>query len=102
MNKMEQAVPLGEGRNAMPLHLSEAEMFSIVEAGGRSYVGVLSEIPEKMESIVLFNSPQTRTTLGVPMSRLTLEAVRERLAESNAAFNAADSKWQEQPAHISE
>jgi len=70
----------------MSLHLSEVEMSSIVEAGGGRYVGVLKEIPEKMESIVLFISPQTRTTLGIPISRLTVEAVREQLAESNAAF----------------
>ena len=70
----------------MSLHLSEVEMSSIVEAGGGRYVGVLKEIPEKMESIALFISPQTRTTLGIPISRLTVEAVREQLAESNAAF----------------
>jgi hypothetical protein len=33
-----------------------------------------------MESIVLFISPQTRSTLGIPMSRLTVEAVREQLS----------------------
>ena len=70
----------------MPLHLNEAEMSSIVEAGGGRYVGILKEIPERTESIVLFISPQTRTTLGIPISRLTVEAVREQLAESNAAF----------------
>jgi hypothetical protein len=53
---------------------------------------VLSEIPEKMESIVLFISPQTRTTLGIPISRLTVDAVCEQLAESDAAFAEAGSK----------
>ena len=72
--------------------MSEAEMSSIVEAGGGKYVGVLSEIPEKMESIILFISPQTRTTLGIPVSRLSVEAVREQLAESDAAFTEAGSK----------
>jgi hypothetical protein len=76
----------------MTMRLSEAEMSSIVEAGGGKYVGVLSEIPEKMESIILFISPQTRTTLGIPVSRLTVEAVREQLAESDAAFTEAGSK----------
>jgi hypothetical protein len=70
----------------MCLTLNEAEMSSIVEAGGGRYVGVLKEIPETMESIVLFISPQTKTTLGIPMSRLTVEAVLEQLAESNASF----------------
>jgi hypothetical protein len=76
----------------MTMRLSEAEMSSIVEAGGGKYVGVLSEIPEKMESIILFISPQTRTTLGIPVSRLSVEAVREQLAESDAAFTEAGSK----------
>jgi hypothetical protein len=73
----------------MTMRLSEAEMSSIVEAGGGKYVGVLSEIPERMESIILFISPQTRTTLGIPVSRLSVEAVREQLAESDAAFTEA-------------
>jgi hypothetical protein len=76
----------------MTTRLSQAEISSIVEAGGGRYVGVLSEIPEKMESIILFTSPQTRTTLGIPMSRLTVDAVREQLAESDAAFAEAGSK----------
>jgi len=45
-----------------------------------------------MESIILFISPQTRTTLGISISRLTVEAVREQLAESNAAFAELSSK----------
>ena len=45
-----------------------------------------------MESIVLFISPQTRTTLGIPISRLTPEAVFEQLVESNAAFDETGSK----------
>jgi hypothetical protein len=70
----------------MCLNLNEAEVSLIVEAGGGKYLGVLKEIPGAMESIVLFISPQTRTTLGIPMSRLTVEAVRDQLAESDAAF----------------
>ena len=76
----------------MTMRWSEPEMSSIVEAGGGRYVGVLNEIPEKMESVILFISPQTRTTLGIPISRLTVDSVRERLAESDAAFAEADSK----------
>jgi len=76
----------------MAARLSDAEISSIVEAGGGRYVGVLNEIPDKMESIILFISPQTRTTLGIPMSRLTIDAVREQLAESDAAFAKAGSK----------
>jgi hypothetical protein len=72
--------------------LSEAEISTIVEGGGGKYVGVLAAIPQKTESIILFISPQTRTTLAIPMSRLTVETVREQLAESDAAFAEADSK----------
>jgi hypothetical protein len=76
----------------MPPLLSEAEMSSIVEAGGGKYVGIMNEIPGRMESIVLFISPQTKTTLGLPSSRLTAEAVRKQLAESDAVFSAEGSK----------
>jgi hypothetical protein len=72
--------------------LSEAEMCSIVKAGGGRYVGVMNEIPGKLEAIVLFISPQTRSTLGLPTSRLSVAAVREQLTESDAAFNQASSK----------
>jgi len=77
---------------ALALAFGEEELSSIVAAGGGRYVGVLKEIPNKMESVILFNSPRTRTTLGIPISRLTVDAVREHLAESDAAFAAAGSK----------
>jgi hypothetical protein len=70
------------------MDINAGEISSIVEAGGGRYVGILMPIPEKIELIVLFASPQTRTTLGIPISRLTVEAVRAQLAESNAAFTA--------------
>ena len=76
----------------MTMPPSEVEISSIVEAGGGKYGGILMAIPDKMESIILFISPQTRTTLGIPISRLTVEAVREELAESNAAFAELSSK----------
>jgi hypothetical protein len=81
-----------EWGSAVTLPPSEAEISLIVEAGGGKYVGVLMAIPNKMESIILFMSPQTRTTLGIPISRLTVQAVREQLAESNAAFLGLNSK----------
>jgi hypothetical protein len=72
--------------------MSESAFSSIVIAGGGSYVGVLKEIPHKMESLVLFNSTRTRTTLAIPISHLTVEAVREHLAESDAAFAGVGAK----------
>jgi hypothetical protein len=77
---------------APAIGLGDTEISSIVSAGGGKYVGVLKEIPNKLESVVLFNSPQTRTTLGIRISNLTVEAVREHLAESDAAFAETDSK----------
>jgi hypothetical protein len=74
------------------LNLNEAEISSVVAAGGGRYVGVLKEIPGKMETVILFISPQTRTTLALPISHLTVEAVREHLAESDAAFSGARAK----------
>ncbi|MFZ1975639.1 MAG: hypothetical protein WAU89_22535 [Candidatus Acidiferrales bacterium] len=67
--------------------LNEAEISSIVEAGGGRYIGVLKEVSEKTEAIVLFISRPTRSTLAIPISRLTIEAVRRQLAESDAAFS---------------
>ena len=77
--------------NIMTLGLSEGEISSIVEAGGGRYVGIQNENPKEMESHALFSSPQTKTTLVLPISRLTAEAVREQLAESNAAFTQVAS-----------
>lgn len=82
----------GRYGNTVTTCLSEAEISSIVNAGGGRYVGIVNAMPQKMESIVLFVSPQTRTTLGIPLSRLTVEAVRERLAESDATFTEVDPK----------
>lgn len=70
----------------------EMEFASIVAAGGGRYVGVWKEFPNKMESVVLFSSPRTKTTLGIPISRLTAEAVREHLAESDATFARVGAK----------
>jgi hypothetical protein len=88
-NNMEQHRESGKNAHS---RLSESDMSSIVEAGGGRYVGVIDEIPGKMEQVVLFTSPQTRSTLGLPSSRLTVAAVREQLAESDAAFTQAGSK----------
>ncbi len=78
--------------DAAVLKLSETEISSIVAAGGGKYVGVWRQIPDKMEPVVLFISPRTRTTLAISISRLTVEAVREDLARSDAAFAEASAK----------
>ena len=81
-----------ERGGAVALQLSAMEISSIVAAGGARYVGILRGIPGNLESVVLFSSPRTRTTLSLPISRLTVEAVRERLAESDAAFAGVGAK----------
>lgn len=67
--------------------LNEAEISAIVEAGGGKFVGILKGVPEKSETIVLFISRVTKSTLCIPILRLTVEAVRKQLAESDAAFS---------------
>jgi hypothetical protein len=62
-------------------------MSSIVEAGGGRYVGVWDENHGRTEFVVLFVSTKTRSTLGLPISRLTVDAVREEIAKSDAAFD---------------
>ena len=68
----------------MCLSLSEAEISSIVEAGGGKHVGV-QDMPG-IETLVLFISPNTRTTLAVPISDLDSDTVRQHIAESDAVF----------------
>jgi hypothetical protein len=54
----------------------------IVEAGGGEYVAGM------LESLVLFNSPQTCSTLALPENRLTSESVRSRILASDAEFES--------------
>jgi hypothetical protein len=55
-------------------------------------LSVMNGLPGQMESIVPFTSPQTRSTLGLPSLLLTVAAVREQLAKSDAAFNQVGSE----------
>jgi hypothetical protein len=75
------------GSNGTDPDLNEAEISSVVETGGGRYLGVLKEVSQETEAIVLFISRQTRSTLAIPISRLTVQAVRRQLAESDAAFS---------------
>ena len=78
----------GTARRGEP-DLTEQEIALIVTAGGGRYVGLLQNIPGRMETVILFASPQTETTLGLCMSRFNVEAVRERIAESDELFAKA-------------
>src|ERR1700747_421263 len=68
---------------------TQQEIALIVTAGGGRYVGWWQEIPGRMETVILFASPQTETTLGLCMSRFNVEAVRERIAKSDELFAKA-------------
>lgn len=83
---------LEAARESESLNLGEQEIALIVTAGGGRYVGLLERIPGRMDRVVLFASPQTKTTLGLPMSRLSVEAVRERIAKSNEVFARAGAR----------
>ena len=52
----------------------------IIEDGGGIYV------PGMMADLVMFNSPETGSTLCLPENKLTADAVRTKIAYSNAAF----------------
>jgi hypothetical protein len=52
--------------------LTEQEIALIVTAGGGRYVGLLQNIPGRLETVILFASPQTETTLGLRMSRFNV------------------------------
>ena len=46
--------------------LTEQEIALIVTAGGGRYVGLLQNIPGRMETVILFASPQTRDNARAP------------------------------------
>jgi hypothetical protein len=83
---------MAELQEAVAPQLSETEISSVVAAGGGRYVGILKELPSNMESVILFSSLRTRTTLSLPISCLTVESVREHLADSDAEFAEAVAK----------
>lgn len=58
----------------------------MVETGGGIFAGLWPAIHGRAESLVLFNSPNTGTTLGCPVSKLSAELVRLKIAASDAAF----------------
>jgi len=53
-----------------------------VEAGGGRYVGIQERRRAGKPSLVLFDDPDTGTTLAVPLPELTAETVRARIEES--------------------
>lgn len=75
-------------KTALQLRVPEethARLAAIVEAGGGRYQGVFD--PDANIYLVMFDSPATGSTLALPEHKLTPEAVRERIAESNKTFS---------------
>ena len=58
----------------------EARLDRVVRAGGGEYVGL--QPVRNRGPLVLFNDPRTGTTLSVPLSGCSVEAVRGRIMES--------------------
>lgn len=61
-----------------------------VEAGGGVWVGI-QECEGLKYDAVLFNSPETGSTLALKTTEITADKVRERIAASNALFRKAAS-----------
>ena len=57
-----------------------------VKNGGGTWVGI-QEYEGMPYDFVLFNSPQTGSTLAVKTSDISADSVRRRIEESNEAFN---------------
>lgn len=55
----------------------------IVELGGGIYRG-------RMEHLILFDSPQTHSTLALPETELTASFVSESIRQSDRKFTLAD------------
>lgn len=92
MGDLTQLMPHGAESGTLELDeliLTEQQIACVVVAGGGRYVGLLEKIPGKMETVILFNSPKTGTTLGLRVSRFNVEAVRERIGKSDELF----AKW---------
>jgi hypothetical protein len=63
---------------------------TMVETGGGVFAGIWPAIPRRAEKLILFNSPATGATLGCPISELSAELVRAKIAASDAAFGWED------------
>ena len=64
----------------------------MVLEGGGQYVGIHKGTCNGKRispDLVLFNSPQTGSTLALPISKLSANAVRQHISKSNARFGVA-------------
>lgn len=74
-------------QSSMPsINTSESLARLAVKDGGGTWVGI-QEYEGMPYDFVLFNSPQTGSTLAVKTSDISADSVRRRIEESNEAFN---------------
>jgi hypothetical protein len=57
-----------------------------VQAGGGVWVGIQESFKDVDESLVLFNSPFTKSTLALPVSEVSVEAVMDKIQGSDKSF----------------
>ncbi|HTQ59969.1 MAG TPA: hypothetical protein VMI32_07090 [Candidatus Solibacter sp.] len=71
-------------------HSHEIFYRTMVDLAGGRYKGIFQAIQRKdgtwHEALCLFDSPQTGSTLALPVSQVSAENVRKKIAESNALF----------------
>jgi hypothetical protein len=76
----------GSLSHRFPVHFSEQSASESVSLGGGVYLGVSDWLPDELEPLIWFSSRQTNSTLCLPISRLSADAVRQHVAESNCKF----------------
>lgn len=75
---------------------SEIELLKYhVKAGGGEWLGIQETIPPGPD-LVLFYSPQTRSTLALPVSEISIENVSSHIARSNRKFQIVDKPEENQ------
>jgi hypothetical protein len=72
--------------------VTEQQHRETVERGGGIYRALWDAKMPGIEPIVLFDSPFSRSTLGLPISRMSVEAVARQIQQSNELFKKAKEK----------
>jgi hypothetical protein len=88
-DKEEDTAEPGLGIGQGSAHFSDEDKLryqTAIECGGGIYKGIWPAIPGRSEKLILFNSPETRSTLALVASEVSVENVREKIRESNIQF----------------
>jgi hypothetical protein len=65
---------------------------TMVDLGGGVFRAFWDAEMTGVEPIVLFDSPLTKNTLGLPVSKMSADAVRQRIRVSDELFEAFQEK----------